>query len=218
MGEDWRSFRGRRFCLTAGPAFPDRALAYAVATDRQLRVTGCAVPGKIAGYCFFPFHADDGAAADFGDHVVRDYGGAGARRHGNRDDEFGAANHIRRDGDIAQVGAPAGGDPGIRRVLDDIAGHHCVGFDADADAGAVVRIGTGRAVTDEVADEIALDDGEPASLVEVRDRHAKRRAVDNVVRRRAGALPRVRQVDVLPDRSVHQADAQIGRRHLRAPP
>ena len=34
---------------------------------------------------------------------------------------------------------------------------------------------------DEVADQIALHDGEPAALLEVGDRHAHRRAVDNVV-------------------------------------
>ena len=100
---------------------------------------------------------------------------------GNRDAEIGAADHIRGDGDIAQIGFPAGGNSGIRRVFHDIAGHHRVGFDADADAGAVVRVGAGRAPVDEIADQVALHDGEPAALLEVGDRHAHRRAVDNVV-------------------------------------
>ena len=45
----------------------------------------------------------------------------------------------------------------------------------------VVRVGAGRALIGEIADDIALDHREPAALVEVGDRHAKRGAVDDVV-------------------------------------
>ena len=39
----------------------------------------------------------------------------------------------------------------------------------------------GGRLADEIADQIALHHREPAALVEIRDRHAERRAVDDVV-------------------------------------
>jgi hypothetical protein len=80
-----------------------------------------------------------------------------------------------------KYGPQPGSDARIGHVLDDIAGHDRIGLDADADAGPVVRIGAGRTPADEIADQVALHDREPAALVEIRHRHAERGAVDDVV-------------------------------------
>src|SRR6185369_2273176 len=53
--------------------------------------------------------------------------------------------------------------------------------DIDADAGIVVRRGPDRSLRKQVADDVALHDGDPSAFVEVAHGYTERCAVDRVV-------------------------------------
>src|SRR5215472_13184264 len=92
------------------------------------------------------------------------------------------ADHIARYRDVTQIFAPASNDPEGRRIFDDVAGHRTVGLDIDADTSIIIRRGSDRALWNEIADDVALDDRNPSALVEIADGHAEGRAVDGVAR------------------------------------
>jgi len=95
---------------------------------------------------------------------------------GNRDFDAaaGAAHDVAGHGDVALVLAGADADAGGGRVLDDVAGDGGIGLDGDADAGG---IGPAlRPLRCQAADQVALDDGEPAAVVEVGADDAERGA------------------------------------------
>src|SRR6202011_5685300 len=106
---------------------------------------------------------------------------ARARHHRYADADKGVADHIARDGDVAEIFAPAGDDPERRRVLDHVAGDGRIRLDIDADAGIVVRRGADRPLRNQVADDVALDHGNAATLVEIANGDADGRAIDGVV-------------------------------------
>src|SRR5436190_13215975 len=70
------------------------------------------------------------------------------------------------DRDVAQIVSPAQHDAGGRGILDHVAGDRAVGLDRYADARAVARVGAGGPTGQQVADDVALHDREPATLVE----------------------------------------------------
>jgi len=115
-------------------------------------------------------HADGRAARRTGNDVAGDDGvaGAGHDRHGHAD--RGLAHDIARHRDVAQVFPPAEYESGIGRVLDDVASDGGVCFDVDAIT--VFPFRSVGAPTLEVADDVAFDDREAATLVEIRNRDA----------------------------------------------
>ena len=116
--------------------------------------------------------------AGVGDDVAGDGGAAGAGGDRDADAAAGAADDVARHGDVAQILAGADADAHRRGVLDDVAGDGGVGLDGDADAGG---IGAAlRPLRRQAADQVALDDGEAAAVVEVGADDAERGAVDAV--------------------------------------
>src|SRR5882724_3574179 len=164
-------------CTVAGnPLSPRR-----IGADDDLRIAFRAVDGQVGRDGAGMIEPDHGAAWRFRNHVVVDQRGARARHDGHADAGKGFPDHIADNGDVAQIFTPAGDDAERRRILDHIAGDRTVGFDIDADAGVVVRRGTDRPLRQQVADDVALDHGDPAAFVEVADGHPECRAIHRVV-------------------------------------
>src|SRR6185312_9860383 len=170
-------FSGFRIAAVAASGMT--ASAHLIAADRQLRIARRVADEVGAGH-LVPFHADDGAVAGFGDHVAGDGDMAGAGGNRDFDAAAGAAHDVAGHGDVALVLAGADADAGRGRVLDDVAGDGGIGLDGDADAGG---IGPAlRPLRCQAADQVALDDGEPAAVVEVGADDAERGAVDRIGR------------------------------------
>jgi hypothetical protein len=74
-------------------------------------------------------------------------------------------------------GAPADDEARRRRAFDDVAGDGRVRFHGDAFAALVLRL---LLAAEQVAQDVALHDREPAALVEVRHRDAGGGGVDEV--------------------------------------
>ena len=74
--------------------------------------------------------------------------------------------------------APTDDDAGRRCALDDVAGQRRVGLDRDAVAALVDRL---VLAAEQVAHEVALHDRKAPAVVEVGDRDAGRRRVDEIV-------------------------------------
>src|SRR5215510_1145636 len=159
----------------------NESLPHAVSAHGEIGILLDAALGEIAGDRLRACHTDDGAASGLRDHVVRDQRAAGAGRDRDRDADVGLAHDVAGDRDVAQIMPPSQHDARGGRVLDYVAGDRRVGLHRDADAAGIAGVGAGRALRVEVADDVALHDGEPSAFVEIGDRDADRRAVDGVV-------------------------------------
>ena len=96
--------------------------------------------------------------------------------HGDAD--TGVADEVAGGADVAHVRAPADEDAGGRCILDDVAGDDAIGLDRDALAALVVGL---VLAAHQIANEVALHDGEAAAVIEVGDGNARRGGVDEVV-------------------------------------
>src|SRR4029079_9740211 len=89
---------------------------------------------------------------------------------------MGVADQIVGDADVAEIAAPSDHDAISRRTLDDIVANDAIRFDGDANTARVDIL-----AEEEIADEIALDDGEPAALFEIGHADSHRRLVYQIV-------------------------------------
>src|SRR3990170_76229 len=89
---------------------------------------------------------------------------------------MGVADQIVGDAHVAEIAAPADYNAVGGRAFDHVAGHHAVGLNGDTYAAGLDIL-----AEEQVADQVALHHGEPASLIEVGDGDANGRPIDQVV-------------------------------------
>ena len=150
-----------------------------IAADGQLRKPHGAVLTEILGHRREAVHADDGAAPCPANQVIGNERRAGPRRNRDRDADVRLTNDVAGHGHIPERGAPAEHDPGERGILNDVSGHRAIGFDTYPDA--VTFPCRSAAAGSDVANDVALDDREPAAFAEIGDRYANAGTVDMIV-------------------------------------
>src|SRR5260363_148482 len=153
------------------------AALHRVCGDHELAELLRAGLRQIRGHRLDVIQPDHGATRRARDHVVADESRAGAADDGHADAGQRVADHVAGDDDVPEIAAPAGDDAVGGGVFHDVAGHRGIRLDIDADAGVVVGRGADRALRDQVADDVALDDGDAAAFVEVADGDAEGGAI-----------------------------------------
>ena len=121
--------------------------------------------------------------------------------HAHPDPGLDACDHIVADDDVAHIGPIAGDDADPRHVVDRVVGHHRVRLGVDADR---PRIRIGRRRRRDVAHDIAGAGRQVPAAVEIGNRDAGRRAVDDVV-----GDHRAREPEFGKDRHLARAEARV---------